>query len=127
MFDWWKYIEKDLESLWYSLSFSDLQYPFAFILWIIIIRMQLLGVDRRDIITGICYTLFCAATGVTLFLALPGTAKNISAFGLHLTLISLFSGVAAYRWFHAGEQLLVVSTDASKNKNNRQDLDHEKN
>ena len=127
MLDWWTYIERDVQALWYSLSFSDLQYPFAFLLWIIIIRMQLLGVDRRDTITGICYTLYCAATGVTLFFALPGTAKSFSDFGLHLTLISLFSGVAAYRWFHVGEELLVVAGDASKHKKSKQDLDHEKN
>lgn len=116
MDEWWNYIEKDLQSLWYSLSITDLQYPFALFLWVIIIRMQLQGIDRSDIITGICYTLFCAATGVTLFFALPGTAKDFSDFGLHITLISLFSGVASYRWFHSKEKLLVVGGDTAKKK-----------
>ncbi len=125
MKDWWEFIEKDILAILADFSMKDLQYPFAMILWIVLVSLPLHGVDRRDHIAGMSYTLYCTTTAIVLFLALPGTFTTIADFGLHLAFVSFFIGVTSYKWFHRNDTLVIVSSDGPT-KNKRQDIDHEK-
>lgn len=118
MFEWWTFVEKDVLAIFAAFSPKDLQYPLALLLWVIVVSMPMHGVDRRDRIVGICYTLYCTATGITLFLALPEAVKSFSDVGLHLAIFSVLAAISAYRWFsYEAPQVVTKSTkDKSKPK-----------
>lgn len=125
MKDWWEFIQKDLLAIFAEFSSKDLQYPFALILWVILVSLPLHGVDRRDHIAGMSYTLYCTTTAVVFFLALPGSYTSIADIGIHVAVVALFMGVTSYRWFHQNDALIIVS-DGTGSKTKKQDLDHEK-
>jgi hypothetical protein len=125
MRDWLEFIQKDVLAIFAELSMKDLQYPFALILWIILVSMPLHGVDRRDHIAGMSYTLYCTATAIVLFLALPGSFMELADIGFHIAFMSFFVGVTSYRWFHSNDTLIIVS-DGKPTKQKKQEIDHEK-
>jgi hypothetical protein len=125
MRDWLEFIQSDALAIFAELSTKDLQYPFALILWIILVSLPLHGVDRRDHIAGMSYTLYCTATAIVLFLALPGSFTDFTEIGIHIAFVSFFVGVTSYRWFHSNDTLIIVS-DGKTSKKKKQELDHEK-
>ncbi|HYX40015.1 MAG TPA: hypothetical protein VE954_43520 [Oligoflexus sp.] len=126
MRDWLEFIQKDVLAIFAELSTKDLQYPFALILWIFLVSMPLHGVDRRDHIAGMSYTLYCTVTAIVLFLALPGSFQEFEDIGFHIAFVSFFVGVTSYRWFHSNDTLIIVS-DGEPTKKKKQESDHEKN
>jgi hypothetical protein len=125
MRDWLEFIQTDALAIFAELSTMDLQYPFALILWIVLVSLPLHGVDRRDHIAGMSYTLYCTATAIVLFLALPGNFTDFAEIGIHIAFVSFFVGVTSYRWFHSNDTLIIVS-DGTTGKKKKQELDHEK-
>jgi hypothetical protein len=125
MRDWLEFIQKDVLAIFAELSMKDLQYPFALILWIILVSLPLHGVDRRDHIAGMSYTLYCTATAIVLFLALPESFMDLADIGFHIAFVSFFVGVTSYRWFHSNDTLIIVS-DGKPTKQKKQEMDHEK-
>ncbi len=125
MRDWIDFILKDFLAIFSDFSSKDLQYPFAFVLWIILISLKLHGVDHRDHIAGLSYTLYCTTVSIVLFLALPQAYTSIDDIGVHVAFVSFIIGVTSYKWFHRNDSLVVVSKSET-NKNKKQDLDHEK-
>lgn len=125
MQDWLEFVGKDVLAFFAELSMRDLQYPFALLLWVILVSLPLHGVERRDHIAGISYTLYCTATAVVLFLALPGSFLDAADIGFHLAFISFAIGVTSYRWFHSHDTLIIVS-DGQTIKKKKRGLDHEK-
>ena len=125
MRDWLEFIQNDVLAIFAELSMKDLQYPFALILWIILISLPLHGVDRRDHIAGMSYTLYCTVTAIVLFLALPGNFMGLADIGFHIAFVSFFVGVTSYRWFHSNDTLIIVS-DGKPGKKKKQETDHEK-
>lgn len=124
MNDWWEFIQKDVLAIFADLSTKDLQYPFALVLWVILVSLPLHGVDRRDHIAGMSYTLYCTVTAIILFLALPGSFLNLADVGFHIAFVSFFVGVTSYRWFHSNDTLIIVTNGTTKKKT--KELDHEK-
>ncbi len=120
MRDWLEVIQKDLLAIFAEFSMKDLQYPFALVLWIILVSLPLHGVDRRDHIAGMSYTLYCTATAIVLFLALPGSFLELSDIGLHIAFVSFFVGVTSYRWFHSNDTLIIVSDGKPTQKKNQE-------
>ncbi len=120
MRDWLEFIQKDLLAIFAEFSMKDLQYPFALVLWIILVSLPLHGVDRRDHIAGMSYTLYCTATAIVLFLALPGSFLELSDIGLHIAFVSFFVGVTSYRWFHSNDTLIIVSDGKPTQKKNQE-------
>jgi hypothetical protein len=125
MRDWFDFIQKDALAIFAELSVKDLQYPFALILWIILISLPLHGVERRDHIAGMTYTLYCTSTATILFLALPGSFTDYKDIGFHIAFVSFFVGATSYRWFHSNDTLIIV-TNGKPRKKKKQELDHEK-
>jgi len=125
MRDWLEFIQKDVLAIFAEFSTKDLQYPFALVLWIILVSLPLHGVERRDHIAGMSYTLYCTATSVVLFLALPGSFQDFADIGFHVAFVSFAIGVTSYRWFHSNDTLIIVS-DGKPNQKKKQELDHEK-
>jgi hypothetical protein len=125
MKDWFEFVRSDALAIFAELTLKDFQYPFALILWIILISLPLHGVERRDHIAGISYTLYCTSTAIVLFLALPGSFKEFTDIGVHIAFVSFFIGVTSYRWFHSNDRLIIVS-NAKPRKKKIQELDHEK-
>ncbi|WP_141731447.1 hypothetical protein [Oligoflexus tunisiensis] len=125
MKDWLEFIQKDVLAIFAELSMKDLQYPFALVLWIILVSLPLHGVERRDHIAGMSYTLYCTATAIMLFLALPGSFADYTDIGFHIAFVSFFVGVTSYRWFYSNDTLIIVS-DGKLKKKKVQELDHEK-
>ncbi len=122
MKDWLEFIQKDLLAIFAEFSMKDLQYPFALILWIILVSLPLHGVDRRDHIAGMSYTLYCTATAIVLFLALPGSFLELGDIGFHIAFVSFFVGVTSYRWFHSNDTLIIVS-DGKPTQKKKQEIE----
>ncbi len=122
MKDWLEFIQKDLLAIFAEFSMKDLQYPFALILWIILVSLPLHGVDRRDHIAGMSYTLYCTATAIVLFLALPGSFLTLGDIGFHIAFVSFFVGVTSYRWFHSNDTLIIVS-DGKPTQKRKQEIE----
>jgi multisubunit Na+/H+ antiporter MnhF subunit len=116
MRDWWEFVQIDALAIFAELSLKDLQYPVALIAWIVLVSLDLLGVERRDHIAGMSYTVFCTAAAVFFFLAMPGNFTAYSDIALHVTFVSFVVGITSYRWFHRNENLIIVSGDNSKKK-----------
>jgi hypothetical protein len=116
MKDWLEFIERDVLTLFADLTMRDLQYPFALLLWIILLSLSLQGVERRDHIAGISYILYCTASAVALFLGLPGSFLDLADIGFHLAFVSLAIAVTSYRWFYSNDRLIIVSDDKTIQK-----------
>jgi accessory gene regulator protein AgrB len=125
MKDWWEFIQKDLIALFAEFALKDMQYPFAMILWITLVSFSLQGIDRRDHIAGMTYTLYCTTTAIVFFLAMPYSYPSINDIGVHIAFVSLFVGITSYRWFHRNDTLIIVSTDNKEKNKKKQELDHE--
>lgn len=116
MKDWWEFIQKDLLAIFAEFSSKDLQYPFAMILWIVLVSFSLQGIDRRDHIAGMTYTLYCTTAAIVFFLALPGNYTSITDIGVHIAFVSMFVGITSYRWFHRNDALVIVSNGETVKK-----------
>jgi hypothetical protein len=122
MRDWFEFIQNDVLAIFAELSMKDLQYPFSLILWIVLVSLPLHGVERRDHIAGMSYTLYCTATAIVLFLALPGSFVDLADIGFHIAFVSFVVGVTSYRWFHSNDTLIIVS-DGKATQKKKQEME----
>lgn len=68
------------------------------LLWFVLLRLSLAGIDRRDGMTGLTYVLYMMAAGATLLLALPGHHDVLADDRRQMLLVCLMGAIAAYRW-----------------------------
>ena len=68
---WLAVIVYDLKNMITSLEPVDFAQPSFVAMWVFIVMLPLIGIDRRDPIAGLVYILFCVAAGVALIFALP--------------------------------------------------------
>jgi hypothetical protein len=69
--EWINLIISDLAGSWQDTTTSELSIFGFLLLWVFILAFPLKGIDRRDFVSGLCYTLFCTAAGVMLIIVLP--------------------------------------------------------
>ncbi len=81
-----------------DLSTGDVALISGGLLWLVILRLSLAGIDRRDGITGLTYVLYMMAAGATLLLALPGKHDALADDRGQMLLVCLMGAIAAYRW-----------------------------
>ena len=92
---------KDIYESYMTFSMVDLAQPSFIALWISILFMPLIGVDRRDRYCSLMYVMYLAGAGVTLIFALPQ-----EYFGGHTNIASQLAGTiimmifAASRWWY---------------------------
>src|SRR4051812_34745529 len=81
-----------------DLSTSDVALISGGLLWCVLLRLSLGGIDRRDAMTGFTYVLYMMGAGATLLLALPGQHDIFADDRRQMLLVCFMGGVAAYRW-----------------------------
>ena len=88
------FIFKDLHDAWAAIEPVDFAKPSFIGLWLILLLTPLKGVDRRDLLAALVYTLFCMASAVILVFILPETFSppepmlNIFATTVFLSLLA---------------------------------------
>ena len=97
---WLTVIWYDLKNAWDSLEPVDFAMPSFIGLWIAILLMPLIGIDRRDPIAGLMYVLFCSGAGVALVFALPQKYAPPRTINLQITTVFFMGAVSAFRWFY---------------------------
>lgn len=81
-----------------DLTTSDVALISGGLLWLVLLRLSLAGIDRRDGITGLTYVLYMMAAGATMILALPGHHDVLADDRRQMLLVCVMGGLAAYRW-----------------------------
>ena len=83
-----------------DIAAADWMMLFGGMLWLIILRLSLRQIDRRDHQTGLTYIFFMTAAGVTLMVALPSRFRASAGFSkTQLVMCLLLLIVAAIRWY----------------------------
>lgn len=94
-----RFILQDILGNIMSIEFADVARPGFFCLWLICICTPLRGVDRRDRICGGVYSLFMAAAGVALLIALPQRWVGQGETLVNQLVMVIFMASAAFlRW-----------------------------
>ena len=118
LLDWFSFLKEDLQAVVYAFELNDLAYPTYFILWLIILFLPLLGIDRHDPIAGLVYILYLVTTGATLIFALPDNLNSVSDLNIHFSVLVAMGCAAAYRWFHDNNRRQVVLKEENKGETN---------
>lgn len=100
MTDWMIFLLTDLKKGWDELGPTDFAQPSFLGLWGVIVFLPLAGIDRRDIIAGLVYTLFCVAAGAMLVFALPMQFIPAPTFRNMIFTLLAMAGIAGIRWFY---------------------------
>jgi len=83
-----------------DIAAADWMMLFGGMLWLIILKLSLRQIDRRDHQTGLTYIFFMTAAGVTLMVALPSRFRADAGFSkTQLVMCLLLLMVAAMRWY----------------------------
>lgn len=100
-----------------DLSPSDVAVLTGGAVWLLIISLKLVGIDRRDVAAGFGYMLFASAAGVALILAVPKKlTSGVDAFDW-IFLIGALSVLSALRWFpNARVRVQIASVAANAKK-----------
>jgi len=107
-----------------GITFVDLS-QFGFMgLWVIILLMPLKGVDQRDPLACLVYTVFIVACAATLMFALPALlAKDESSFKDQFLTLMIVAALAVIRWSirygdlrEFGQRVFDLSETAPKDK-----------
>jgi len=125
MTDAFQLIWFDIMALFGSLSIVDASKIGYTLLWLIILMTPLTGVDRRDAIACLVYTVFISAAAVTLFFALPSiVGVDESTFRDQFLTVMIVSAIACLRWSWKLQDTKGVLDDIRKKE---AALDHQKN
>ncbi len=81
-----------------AVTTSDVALISGGLLWLVLLKLSLAGIDRRDGLTGLTYVLYMMAAGATLMLALPGHQEVLADDRRQMLLVCVMGGIAAYRW-----------------------------
>ena len=101
---WALLLWKDILDAVLDLRPMDFAQPSFFALWLVILFMPLIGVDRRDPISGIVFVLFCMASGAALVFALPQELipeSDLKTINITLTCMGLGAGI---RWVFGAQR-----------------------
>lgn len=90
----------DAKKGWDELRPIDFAQPSLFGIWSMILMMSLVGIDRRDALTGLVYALFCVAAGAMLVFALPMTLVPPSDLGTMVSTLTIMAALAGIRWLY---------------------------
>lgn len=93
----------DIVQLFVGLDISDLTVPVSILMWAVLVMLPISQTDHRDIISGITYTLFLTAAGITLTLAIPQRFTELPSPGNQAIIILLMMVIATLRWFWRAE------------------------
>ncbi|MFY7928448.1 MAG: hypothetical protein ACOVS5_06225, partial [Oligoflexus sp.] len=96
--EWITFVEDDFLGVFAGMALKDFALPIAFLLWLFILYIPLKGIDRRDVVAGLLYTLYCVTSGIVIFFAIPNFQPTWRSFGLHFCLAAVCGSIAAYRW-----------------------------
>lgn len=102
-----EFIEQDVLATFAGLDSKDLAIPLSALAMIVLFIIPLKFIDRRDLICGLMYVLYCVAAGTILFFGVPGVQDGLTAIGAHLAFTCLLGAAAAYRWFHSASDIQV--------------------
>lgn len=76
----------------------DLTLPMFFGLWLVILFMPLIGIDRRDPNAGAVFVLYCVASGAALVFALPQQFLPHQSFETQAIALFCMACAATVRW-----------------------------
>lgn len=107
MMEFAEFIEQDILAIFMGLEGKDLAIPVSCLALIILFIMPLKLIDRRDVICGLMYVLYCVSAGTILFFGVQGVEDGLTAIGAHLAFTCLLGAAAAYRWFHSANDIKV--------------------
>lgn len=69
------------------------------ILWGIMLVWPLVGMDRRDVISGLTYAVFMGAMGLVLMVIIPDLLRGINSLNaMHIATMTVSSALAYTRW-----------------------------
>lgn len=104
---------RDIYEAWKGIQAVDLAAPSFILLWLFIVLLPLVGIDRRDKVAGMVYTLYCTAAGVALMLALPqNILKRDEDPAGQFFLTAGLAGVAYFRWWFKRDTVRIAEADA---------------
>ena len=104
--DWLILLLIDLEDVAIEVRASELARPSMFALWLLILFMPIIGVDRRDVISGAMYVLYCMAAGAAMVFALPQELAGETSPATPHIVVSCMGAAAALRWVFIGKEAL---------------------
>lgn len=101
--NWLELLVRDITDAVLGLRPVDFAFGTFVMMWLIILFMPLIGVDRRDPIAGAVFSLYCVASGAALVYALPQEIMgetNLKTINISLTCMGIAAGI---RWVNGGK------------------------
>jgi|GEM_PF-1715183 len=116
MWEYTKFILRDIYESYMTFRLVDLAQPSFVLLWMIILFTPLIGIDRRDKFCSAMYALYLGGAGVTLVYALAAAyVKEGSNLTTQFFATAAMMGFAVFRWYMIGnrqDQYVIVEKDA---------------
>jgi hypothetical protein len=115
MWEYTKFIFRDIYESYMTFRLVDLAQPSFVLLWMIILFTPLIGIDRRDKFCSAMYALYLGGAGVTLVYALADAyIKEGSNLTTQFIATGAMMGFAVFRWYMIGnrqDQYTIVEKD----------------
>ena len=102
--NWMQLLLKDILDAIFGLRPVDFAFGTFITMWLIILFMPLIGVDRRDPIAGMVFSLYCVASGAALVFALPQELMGETDLKTINITLSCMAIAAAVRWVGGGKK-----------------------
>ena len=92
------FLSDQFKGILYGLGVADFAMPIGFILWSLILILNLKKIDLSDVYTMAMYIIFCCTSGVILCLALPSKYLDFEGLKYDFIFVMTFAMVASLVW-----------------------------
>jgi hypothetical protein len=90
----------DVLAVGFSTEIIDFAWPMFFALWLVLLWIPLIGIDRRDHVCAMVYVMYLMGAAAMFMFALPEQFMEPMSF-LHMNGVLVLVGVvAAARWYY---------------------------
>ena len=91
-------LRDDLIKIWSSIEMHQISMALGLMFCLIILKLSIQKIDRRDFITEIMYTIFVAFCFLTLLVVVPDTSRTRTSLASQLVVAMLGAAFGFFRW-----------------------------
>ena len=91
-------LQDDLLKIWSAIEMHQISLTVGLLFCLLILKMNLHQIDRRDFTTELMYTIFITFCVLTLVIVVPDSMRKNSSLGSQIILTVIASSIAFLRW-----------------------------